>query len=107
MMYYTGWGKEYKLFFKRQEYAVDNSLAIQVYCEDEEGFIEPFCTLTKHLGVTPSKPNVAYIDCNNTPMEIRDNLIDEGVMTYTGNAMRSGYCTYFEAEFSTEWLESL
>lgn len=108
-MMYNSYGKEYKLTFEKNEYVVDGSLAIQILCEDpEDGFIEPFCTLTTNVGVTPSGENMAYIDVNNVPTDLINELFREKVIKdITMNVVKSGWVTYPEVEFDSEWLNAI
>ena len=100
---------EYEFSFARYAYN-DDSLAIQVLCKDleeENPYWEPFSTLTEWVCPVFTSERCAYIDTNNNPEELITKLVDMGVMSKTGYAVQSGYCTYPEYEFDSEWLESL
>ena len=85
-------------------------LAVANKCKDleeENPYWEPFSTLTEWVCPVFTSERCAYIDTNNNPEELITKLVDMGVMSKTGYAVQSGYCTYPEYEFDSEWLESL
>ena len=106
-MKYESYGTTYELSFKRGQYQLDKSLAIQIMCKEEgEDFTEPFAMLTVNLNKGLPK-NHAFFDANNCPRTILMNLIEEGHATMTTVVASSGLCTYPLVKFSEEWLETL
>lgn len=107
-MKYTSYGVNYILEFKRCTYQNNGALAIQVMCRCEgDEFLEPFCRLTVNLAVPPTDKECSYIDTNNVPYDLIEKLVDEHIIEFTGVEQMSGYCTYPEARFNHDWLESL
>lgn len=104
---YNSYGTEYRIFFRKSQYQNNGALAVQAYCEDAEGFVEPFCTVTVNLPRKPSAENRAWIDVNNVPQDFIEMLIKEGIINFTSATQSSGFVLYLEAEFNEEWLNSL
>ena len=107
-MKYENYGVNYELTFKKGAYKNNNSLAIQIMCqEDGEEFQEPFAMLTVNLNSGELPSNCAFVDSNNCPTGIIMNLIADGVAIMTTVSAQSGFCTYPLVKFSDEWLASL
>ena len=103
---FVGWGNKYTGIFQKTTY-LNHNLAIQVLAYDKEfGCYMPYCTLTVNL-VDELKPNQAYIDTNNCPATLIDQMEAEGYMKSTGRMYPSGYFIYPLYEFSEEFLTQL
>lgn len=90
------------LKFIKGKYA-DKSLAVAVEMKEEDYF-EPFATLTKNLGYGGSD-TTQFIDENNLPKELIEQLEDLGYIKFTYNMTQSGFCIYRHFEFSKEFLD--
>ena len=80
-------------------------LAIQLYSYDEDGFREPYATLTVNFGEFFSLKNCAYIDTNNN--SFTSQLLDKGFCIDTGLTKHSGYCVYPLWKFDEDFLRSI
>lgn len=80
-------------------------LAIQLYSYDEEGFREPYATLTVNFGEFFSIKNCAYIDTNNNSFTAQ--LLDKGFCTDTKLTKHSGFCVYPLWQFDEAFLRSI
>ena len=101
---------EYEFDFSAMNYAMDDSLAIQVLCKDLEEknpYWEPFSTLTVWVAPVHTSDRCAYVDTNNNPEELITKLEEMGVMSKTGFTVSSGFCDYPEYEFDEEWLKCI
>ena len=106
MKYTDKYGNDYELMFVKGMY-VAGELAIVVYCDDGEGWgWEPYADLTVHLPYPIFEPDCAFLDTNNCG-HLVNAMIDEGLVTLTGREGVSGFCTYPEGRFDSEWLDSL
>ena len=94
------WGKEHPITFYVHKYANNGNLCISMYT-NEDGFPEPWSTLTVNLGVK-CKENCAFIDVNNNGMEIIDWLVDNNLGRVLPREKISGFCIYPEFEFDME-----
>lgn len=104
---FYSWGNNHTAIFEMTTYADNNNLAIQVLAYDEEfGCYMPYCVLTVNL-INELKPNQAYIDTNNCPATLIEQMEVEGYMKSTGRMRPSGYCIYPLYEFSEEFLTQL
>lgn len=80
-------------------------LVIQFYSYDEDGYREPYATLTKNFGEFIGAKNCAYIDTNNNSFTAQ--LLDMGICKDTGFTKNSGFCTYPLWEFSVDFLREI
>ena len=80
-------------------------LAIQLYSYDEDGFREPYSTLTVNFGEFFSIKNCAYIDTNNN--SFTSQLLDMGFCADTRLTKHSGFCVYPLWSFNEDFLRSI
>lgn len=99
--YTNRWGRTIEAYFAKSAYAMDNSLAIVMY-GNEDGYWEPYATVTVNLQY-PVDKNVAFVDENNLP-GIGKWLEENGIAEPTGIVRQSGYCTYPLYRFTDEFL---
>lgn len=102
----TFFGKTYELKLYKGHYLprYGGGIAIQATI-NEDGFEEPWSTITVNLGELPEE-NMAAIDVNNNGANILDELINAGFCTLL-YFKRSGYCEYPVVEFTEEFLNGL
>ncbi len=81
------------------------NLGIQLYCYDEDGFREPYATLTVNFGEFIGAKDCAYIDTNNN--SFTDQLLAMGFCQDTGFTKQSGFCTYPLWKFDSEFLKAI
>ncbi len=81
------------------------NLGIQLYSYDEDGFREPYATLTVNLGEFIGAKNCAYIDTNNNSFTAQ--LLEKGFCSDTGLTKQSGFYTYPLWKFDEEFLKSI
>ena len=80
-------------------------LAIQLYSHDEDGYREPYATLTVNFGEFLSIKNCAYIDTNNNSFTAQ--LLDKGFCVDTKLTKHSGFCVYPLWKFDEDFLRSI
>lgn len=80
-------------------------LAIELYSYDEEGFREPYATLTVNLGEFFGIKDCAYIDTNNNSFTAQ--LLDKGFCQDTGLTKQSGFWTYPLWKFDKDFLKAI
>lgn len=80
-------------------------LGIQFYSYDEDGFREPYATLTTNFGEFLSVKDCAYIDTNNN--SFAGQLLAMGFCQDTGITKQSGFCTYPLWKFDKEFLKEI
>lgn len=98
------YGTEYEIAFEATRY-VYGGLAIEVHCrEQEQGWWEPYGTLTKNLGYLTSTSR-AYLDANNMP-DLVEFVLEKGWCEKVGEE-RSGFCTYPLVEFTDEFINEV
>lgn len=73
------------------KYSNNDNLAIQLFCK-EEGYFEPYSTLTVNIHELEDKTE-AYVDVNNNP-NILNWITANGIAIPTGETAISGYCEY-------------
>ena len=99
----TCWGKEWEVTVLLQRYSIDNTLAIQLWCYDE-GYPEPFATLTKNVQDPFLEENEAYVDVNNCPWA--EELIKKyNLGNPTGERMQPAWVSYPKYQFNLEELK--
>lgn len=95
------YGKDYEITFEVTTYAVDNGLAIVMYCDEGQGK-EPFATLTVYLEDFKTYGNKAFVDTNNLGDEILDWLAENNLGEQTSRLGFSGFCIYPEFDFNLD-----
>lgn len=80
-------------------------LGIQLYSYDEDGYREPYATLTKNFGEFLSARDCAYVDTNNC--RFAGQLLEMGICQETGFMKESGFCSYPLWKFDREFLKKL
>lgn len=80
-------------------------LAIELYSYDEDGFREPYATLTVNLGEFFGIKDCAYIDTNNNSFTAQ--LLNMGFCQDTGLTKQSGFCTYPLWKFDNAFLKAI
>ena len=104
MLDYNSNGETQHIFFRIDRYAINDNLAIQMFCKDADGFIEPFASLTVNLDII-LPPNQAYLDTNNLGIEIGMWVENNKLGEYLGEVRQSGYCFYPLFEFDLEKVQ--
>lgn len=92
--------------FSRETYSNNGNLAIQCWVVKDGVFIEPYAMLTVNLN-KKHRENCAFVDYNNCPSDIISVLEDNGWAETTWRIEGSGFCTYYEYEFSDEFLREV
>lgn len=91
------WGTEH-LFLTEEHYTHGNKLAVQAYCLDEDGDVEPYATLTVNLnGIDHEMQDdkaLAFVDTNNCGEWAIPFLAGNGLAGPAGYLGMSGHCTY-------------
>lgn len=99
------WGKDHAIQFYKTKYSNNNNLAIVANELMDDGYEEPYSTVTVNLNnILPS--NQAYLDINNCPDEIIHWLFDNGYAEQKGVEF-SGFCMYPLVEFSKAFMETI
>lgn len=80
-------------------------LGIQLYSYDEDGYREPYATLTQNFGEFLSARDCAYIDTNNC--SFARQLLDMGICQETGFTKESGFCIYPLWKFDKDFLKEI
>ena len=79
-------------------------LGIQFYFDDE-GYKEPYATLTVNFGEFLSVKDCAYIDTNNN--SFTNQLLSMGFCSDTGLKKQSGFCEYPLWKFDKDFLKAI
>lgn len=80
-------------------------LGIELYSYDEDGFKEPYATLTVNFGEFIGAKDCAYIDTNNN--SFTDQLLQMGFCQDTGFTKHSGFCVYPLWKFDRDFLKEI
>ena len=96
------YGKKHPLSIQVGRYG-NGTLAIQTFTH-EEGYPEPWSTLTVNLDV-PVEKMCQFIDTNNNGEEIIPVLEKSGFGKLTGRVCNAGYCSFPEFRFNPEKLK--
>ena len=96
------WGKTHPIEFQFDNY-VDNGNLYVGMITTEDGWHEPWSSLTVNLGVKCAD-NCAFIDTNNNGPEIINWLLENNLGKLTDREMPSGWCRFLEFEFNMEEL---
>lgn len=115
--YETGRSGRARLAICSGRYSVGGALALLVLDatdpEDEEGYLDVWCSLTVNL---PGDPVAAawcaglgrvVIDTNDVPAALMDALERAGVVELSGRSVRSGFCAYPLADVTPGALAGL
>ena len=102
MINLNAWGKTHPIEFQFDNY-VDNGNLYVGMVTTEDGYPEPWSSLTVNLGVKCAE-NCAFIDTNNNGVGIIDWLLQNNLGRLTGREMPSGWCRFLEFEFNMEEL---
>lgn len=106
LLNYKKYGKVHPLEILISNYAYGNSLGIALNTY-EQGYPEPWSTLTVNFNHSFLEPNCAFIDTNNNGDEIIDWLLENQLGELTGKYERSGYCSYPEFRFDMKRLQEV
>lgn len=80
-------------------------LGIQLYSYDEDGYREPYATLTTNFGEFIGAKDCAYIDTNNNSFAAQ--LLTMGFCQDTGFTKNSGFCVYPLWKFDKDFLKAI
>lgn len=93
IIFHSEYGRTYRLYTRIDKYAENGNTAIQLFCEDEEdGFLEPYMTLTVNLG--PLSKEYAYLDVNHERAGIIKMMKEYKLGENMYIEKRSGFVTY-------------
>lgn len=95
------WGMEYDVIPVITKYAMGDTLAIQLVCDDGE----PYGVLTVKLDDRLEDDVCAYVDVNNIP-GAEEFIRENGLGVFTGVKKVSGYCEYPLYKFNVRWTNS-
>jgi hypothetical protein len=103
--YEDKYGNQYNMTFTKSYYTNNEGLAVIMWNQEpDDGYLEEYATLTVNLGEL-SDPELAYVDTNNLGDDIIGWLEDNGIATFAGDYMQSGYCEFPLVRFAEEFLE--
>lgn len=89
----------YNVYIEKVKYQYKNRLAVQAYVVEDDGWVEPYATISVNLIKEKlTDENCAYVDCNNVPF-IDEWLEENGIAEPTGRFAFSGFCVYPEMRF--------
>jgi len=88
------------IYLETSKYAVDNTLAVVMICENGTAF----GTLTVNIQ-EDLRDNCAFVDYNNMGEDIVDWIQENNLGTYTGRIGFSGFCAYPEVKFDLEEIK--
>ena len=89
----------YNVYIEKVKYQYKNRLAVQAYVVEDDGWVEPYATISVNLvNEKLTDENCAYVDCNNVPF-IDEWLEENGIAEPTGRFAFSGFCVYPEMRF--------
>lgn len=117
LSYIDRYGEDITLALYADHYQDGGGLALEALyvpdSVDDEGFLEPWSTLTVNLRDSPHSAdwchqhNHIILDTNNNPPELINALVDAGIVTLTDENGYSGYCSYPHATVSPQALSAL
>ena len=99
---YNYYGEE-KVTLEIANYSSNGNLAIQMFSCDENGYEEPFATLTVNLDIKLPE-DCAFLDTNN----LRDAInfvLKYNLGKFTGISRTSGFCEYPLFQFNLKEVE--
>lgn len=88
-----------KVYLEKTTYANNKRLAVQAYVVEDDGWVEPYATISVNLPnekLTDDK--CTFVDGNNVPF-IEEWLEKNGIAEPTGRVAFSGFCIYSEMRF--------
>lgn len=89
----------YKVYIEKTKYAYNGRLAVQAYVVEDDGWVEPYGTITVNLpNEQITDKDCGFVDENNMPF-ISEWLEENGLAEITGRIGMSGYCFYSEMRF--------
>ena len=101
-------GKEEEVFFTKTTYANNGNTAIQMWCENEDGFAEPYATFTVNL-MKWKERNMVNVDTNNLYSNVVEVLEEMGLIENANFDIPSGFCLYptyiLSDDFLDKWCE--
>lgn len=105
--YTDEWGRDHTLTFKRGQYAMNGRLAVEAWSkfvdDDGEECWEPYASITVNLWEPIDGEDCAYLDLNDSEA-LCLWILDQGFASLIPRVAESGFCTYIEARFTTEFL---
>jgi hypothetical protein len=104
------WGKTYTIEMEKGTYADNGTLAIIMVCVDENGYREPFATLTINIEASDTEADsetLAFVDTNNLDMSIIAWLGENDIAEFAGIIGYSGFCRYPLMRFKAEALNEM
>lgn len=106
MQYTSKYGDTYEMKFMKDTYNA-GGLAILAFCDEGKGNgWELYTIVTVWLPYPTFEFGCAFLDTNNSGHLI-EAMVDAGYVTLTGREGVSGFCTYPEGRFDSEWLDGL
>lgn len=89
----------YKVYLEKTTYANNKRLAVQAYVVEDDGWIEPYATISVNLpNEKITDENCTFVDGNNV-LFIEEWLEKNGIAEPTGRVAFSGFCVYSEMRF--------
>lgn len=80
-------------------YAVNKRLAVNLLCK-EDGYWEPYASLTVNLPAEPLRPNEAFVKCFDENQGLMDFILDNKLgKVLPGQEGYSGFCAYPKIAF--------
>ena len=93
-------GETIKVEFTKKNYEYGGGIAVEMLAEVEDGYFEPWATITVNLPETAEcAENCAFLDTNNC-RGIRAFLEENDLAQSTGRLAYSGFCSYPEFNFT-------
>ena len=102
-MQLEAWGTTHDLCVEAGQYSVGESLALQLYVNEEYG-LEPYASLTVNLPSQHCAPDCAFVDINGL-QDAEKMILQYGIGEPTGRTAVSGFCTYPEYRFDMDKLK--
>lgn len=85
-------------------YAVNKRLAVNLLCK-EDGYWEPYASLTVNLPAEPLRPNEAFVKCFDENQGLMDFILGNKLgKALPGQDGHSGFCAYPKIVFDMEKL---
>ncbi len=97
-------GSEADVYFVTTSYANNGNLAVQIMSIDEDGFSEPFASLTTNI--VDLDKNLACVDENNLYCDVAERLENMGLIKKMNRSVASGFCSYEVFEFTDKFFEA-
>lgn len=101
--YHSPYG-DYELTAAVRSYAVNKRLAVSLLCR-EDGYWEPYATLTVNLPEEPLRPNEAFVKCFAENQGLMEFVLENKLgKILPGQEGYSGFCAYPKIAFDMEKL---